>query len=65
MPMRAMGVRAMFDRYRGKMMTGMRVQGRIGRLRELNRFIRDEETEHSEELPVREHVTFAAEGSVE
>ena len=60
-----MGVRALFDRYRSKTLTGHRVQSRIERLRELNRFIRDEETEHSEELPVREHVTFAAEGSVE
>jgi len=60
-----MGVRALFDRYRSKTLTGHRVQSRIERLRELNRFIRDEETERSEELPVREHVTFAAEGSVE
>ncbi len=55
-----MGVRALFDRYRSKTLTGHRVQSRIERLRELNRFIRDEETERSEELPVREHVTFAA-----
>ena len=60
-----MGVRALFDRYRSKTLTGHRVQSRIERLRELNRFIRDEETERSEELPVREYVTFAAEGSVE
>lgn len=31
-----MGVRALFDRYRSKALTGMRVQGRINRLRELN-----------------------------
>lgn len=31
-----MGVRALFDRYRSKALTGMRVQGRIDRLRELN-----------------------------
>lgn len=31
-----MGVRALFDRYRSKHLTGMRVQGRINRLRELN-----------------------------
>ena len=60
-----MGVRAMFDRYRSKALTGRRVQGRIERLRELNRFIRDEEPEHSEELPVREQAIFAAEGMVE
>ena len=60
-----MGVRALFDKYRSKTMTGHRVQGRINRLKELNRFIRDEEPEHSETLPVREHVAFAAEGQVE
>ena len=37
-----MGVRALFDRYRSKALTGRRVQGRINRLRELNRFIRRE-----------------------
>lgn len=31
-----MGVRALFDRYRSKALTGMRVQGRINRLKELN-----------------------------
>ena len=35
-----MGVRALFDRYRSKALTGRRVQGRIERLKELNRFIR-------------------------
>lgn len=35
-----MGVRAMFDRYRSKALTGLRVQGRINRLQELNRFLR-------------------------
>ena len=44
-----MGVRALFDRYRSKALTGKRVEGRIKRLQELNRFIRrqnkDEETE--------------------
>ncbi len=38
-----MGVRALFDRYRSKALTGRRVQGRIQRLQELNRFIRKEE----------------------
>ena len=60
-----MGVRALFDRYRSRALTGHRVQGRIQRLRELNRFIRNEETEKSDELPVREKVAFAAEGTVE
>ena len=40
-----MGVRALFDRYRSKALTGLRVQGRINRLKELNRFIRHEEAE--------------------
>ena len=60
-----MGVRAMFDRYRSKALTGHRIQSRISRLQELNRFIRDEEPEHGEELPIREKVAFAAEGIVE
>ena len=60
-----MGVRALFDRYRSKALTGHRVQNRIDRLKELNRFIRDEKPERSEELPEREHVAFAAEGMVE
>ena len=38
-----MGVRALFDRYRSKALTGLRVQGRINRLKELNRFIRQED----------------------
>ena len=43
-----MGVRALFDRYRSKTLTGRRVQGRIRRLQELNRFIRREETAETE-----------------
>lgn len=43
-----MGVRALFDRYRSKALTGMRVRGRIDRLRELNRFIRQEDSEEKE-----------------
>lgn len=35
-----MGVRALFDRYRSKALTGMRVQGRIMRLKELNAQLR-------------------------
>ena len=60
-----MGVRAMFDRYRSKALTVMRVQGRINRLKELNRFIRDEKPEKADELPVREQFTFQATGTVE
>ena len=44
-----MGVRALFDRYRSKALTGRRVQGRINRLKELNRFIRREEAETEED----------------
>ena len=44
-----MGVRALFDRYRSRTLTGRRVQGRIKRLQELNRFIRHEETEEEKE----------------
>ena len=46
-----MGVRAMFDRYRSKALTGRRVQGRIQRLRELNRFIRRENNEEEDKMP--------------
>ena len=60
-----MGVRALFDRYRSKTLTGYRVAGRINRLKELNRFIRNEEPEHREELPVRGKIDWAGEGSVE
>ena len=60
-----MGVRALFDRYRSKALTGRRVQSRIQRLQELNRFIRNEEPERKDELPVREQIAFAAEGKVE
>lgn len=35
-----MGVRALFDRYRSRALTGMRVQGRIARLKELNAQLR-------------------------
>ena len=38
-----MGVRALFDRYRSKALTGLRVQGRISRLQELNAFLRRED----------------------
>ncbi len=38
-----MGVRALFDRYRSRALTGLRVQGRISRLKELNAFLRRED----------------------
>lgn len=60
-----MGVRALFDRYRSKMLTGHRVQSRVQRLRELNKFIRNEKPEKEEELPAREQLAFSAEGVVE
>ena len=41
-----MGVRALFDRYRSKTLTGRRVQSRIIRLQELNRMIRQEKSGH-------------------
>ena len=61
-----MGVRAMFDRYRSKALTGRRVQGRIQRLEELNRFIRrgmKEEEETNE--PLLQGETLPAAGKVE
>ena len=45
-----MGVRALFDRYRSKALTGMRVQGRISRLQELNNQLR--QTQAQEDGPV-------------
>ena len=45
-----MGVRALFDRYRSKTLTGKRVEGRIKRLQELNRFIRKESRETETDL---------------
>lgn len=36
-----MGVRALFDRYKSKTLTGIRVSGRIDRLRQINRCIRE------------------------
>jgi hypothetical protein len=43
-----MGVRALFDRYRSKALTGMRVQGRISRLKELNQQLRAAQEESAE-----------------
>ena len=47
-----MGVRALFDRYRSKALTGARVQGRINRLKELNAQLRDAQAEFQVEMPV-------------
>lgn len=44
-----MGVRALFDRYRSKALTGKRVEGRIKRLQELNRFIRKDRNNDPDE----------------
>lgn len=49
-----MGVRALFDRYRSKALTGARVQGRINRLQELNAQLRAAQ----EEFSVEETVTL-------
>ena len=38
-----MGVRALFDRYRSKALTGLRVNSRTERLRQINHCIRNEE----------------------
>lgn len=59
-----MGVRAMFDRYRSKTLTGRRVQGRIERLKELNKFIRHEDKQ-SEEMPSLTGETLPVSGQVE
>lgn len=42
-----MGVRALFDRYKSKALTGTRVRNRIGRLQELN-----EQLRRAQEVPV-------------
>lgn len=60
-----MGVRALFDRYRSKTLTGHRVQGRIERLRELNRFIRREEAAPDSAVPVPAGDALRAAGQVE
>lgn len=49
-----MGVRALFDRYRSKALTGTRVQSRISRLKELNEQLRTAQ----EEFPVEEPVAL-------
>lgn len=42
-----MGVRAIFDHYKSRALTGMRVQSRINRLRELNDQLRDAQMEQA------------------
>ena len=51
-----MGVRAMFDRYRSKALTGMRVQSRTQRLRELNASLRPKPQQEAE--PAAEPLVF-------
>lgn len=51
-----MGVRALFDRYRSRALTGMRVQGRINRLKELNAQLRQPQEEEPVALPEPEIV---------
>jgi hypothetical protein len=60
-----MGVRALFDRYRSKALTGRRVQGRIQRLQELNRFIRHEEPEKEQAETIIPEEVLEAAGQVE
>lgn len=60
-----MGVRAMFDRYRSKTLTGRRVQGRIQRLQELNRFIRHEAQENEAGCPLPQGEVLQAAGEVD
>ena len=61
-----MGVRAIFDRYRSKALTGKRVEGRIKRLQELNKFIRREKTteEEAERLPEVTGPVITASGEI-
>ena len=60
-----MGVRALFDRYRSKALTGRRVQGRIQRLEELNRFIRRGMKEEENEAPMLQGDMIQTAGQVE
>ena len=62
--MAAMGVRAMFDRYRSKALTGLRVQGRINRLKELNAALRQTEQPEAQQ-PSVEPIPMALTGAVE
>ncbi len=55
-----MGVRALFDRYRSRALTGRRVQGRIKRLQELNRHIRRQQEPEEERAMLPEETAGAA-----
>ena len=57
-----MGVRALFDSYKSKALTGARVERRTQRLRELNAFLRREEAPSSTHTPASDAVSAA--GSV-
>lgn len=59
-----MGVRALFDRYRSKTLTGRRIQGRINRLKELNASIRHEEVPAENPAPAAEEPALAVDGTV-
>ena len=61
-----MGVRAIFDRYRSKALTGKRVEGRIRRLQELNKFSRGEKIteEEAERLPEATGSVISAAGKI-
>ena len=60
-----MGVRALFDRYRSKALTGKRIQGRIQRLQELNKFIRRGMKEEENEAPMLQGDMIQTAGQVE
>ena len=60
-----MGVRALFDRYRSKTLTGRRVQGRIQRLQELNKFIRRGMKEEENEARMLQGDMIQTAGQVE
>ena len=60
-----MGVRALFDRYRSKALTGRRVQGRIQRLQELNKFIRRENAAEEETMPLLHGEVLQTTGQVD
>lgn len=60
-----MGVRALFDRYRSKALTGKRIQGRIQRLQELNKFIRRGMKEEEKEAPMLQGDMIQTAGQVE
>ncbi|MBE5803139.1 MAG: hypothetical protein E7316_01335 [Clostridiales bacterium] len=49
----SVGVRVLFDRYRSAALTGLRVRGRIDRLKELNAFLRREDAVNKPEAVVR------------